>query len=319
MNWSKTLSTQYAFNLYRLLTPRPCYNGIGAALLHTQGVYNKSSKFPQETGPDRVAKQNEEFLRKHMESRMDTTPPVGRKMDTPGQIFKPYVPYNKKAFILTPSGARQRYEATKAFFSTMYALFKIRRVLKTFETRKFALASQKRFIDMNNALQLDTPLAKRIVEENVVLKLGKQLKNNFNNPASKVHWQFVKQLYRPRIVAAQVAAVEDKKDLYAQITVKMDSEQIIAVKDRYGRVIKGDVKIPKRMIDIIVFEQHIADPKSTWRICGKLAPRDEPFSRFEFIKKLISNKVGKLSLTGKEDQKLLQPVKQKNLEWQQSA
>ena len=44
------------------------------------------------------------------------------------------------------------------------------------------------------------------------------------------------------------------------------------MKDRYGRLLKGNAKVPKTVIDYVVFERHIVDPYGTWRICGKLFP-----------------------------------------------
>ena len=32
----------------------------------------------------------------------------------------------------------------------------------------------------------------------------------------------------------------------------------------------GDAKKAKKVIDYVVFERHLADPYSRWRICGKL-------------------------------------------------
>jgi len=34
--------------------------------------------------------------------------------------------------------------------------------------------------------------------------------------------------------------------------------------------LKGDPKKPRKVIDYVVFERHLADPYGRWRICGKV-------------------------------------------------
>lgn len=45
----------------------------------------------------------------------------------------------------------------------------------------------------------------------------------------------------------------------------------MAVKDRYGRHISGSDKLPKQVIDYVVFERPLTSTKyGTWKVCGKL-------------------------------------------------
>jgi len=52
------------------------------------------------------------------------------------------------------------------------------------------------------------------------------LKSQFQDPSKKLHWRFVKEVDRPRIVHARVASVFDNDNLYAQVTVRMHTEQV---------------------------------------------------------------------------------------------
>jgi len=199
---------------------------------------------------------------------------MGIHVESPGSIFSDYVPYEKKAPFFMPLGAKQRWEAFRAFLSSTYSFVKIRKRID-FETSTFAREVQKQFIDTNKALQLEnSKVADRILEEKMVLVLGHRLKTRFRDPAKKVYWRFGAELSRPRIVHARVGAMGEKKEAsWAQITVRLHTQQMIALTDRYDRLISGSKKTPKEMLDFIVMERNLGDPYSQWRICGKLEPR----------------------------------------------
>ena len=50
------------------------------------------------------------------------------------------------------------------------------------------------------------------------------------------------------------------------------SFQVMAVKDRYGRHLKGSDKIVKQVKDYVVFERHIVNKYGRWKVCGKVFP-----------------------------------------------
>ena len=52
------------------------------------------------------------------------------------------------------------------------------------------------------------------------------LKQQFLNPAKKIHWRFIKEVERPRLVQARVASIFEKDNLYAQVTVRLHTEQV---------------------------------------------------------------------------------------------
>lgn len=49
--------------------------------------------------------------------------------------------------------------------------------------------------------------------------------------------------------------------------------QLEAVHDTAGRLVRGDPTKPRNVIDYIVFERHLTDEQSQWRICAKLPPQ----------------------------------------------
>ena len=47
----------------------------------------------------------------------------------------------------------------------------------------------------------------------------------------------------------------------------------MALKDQYGRHLKGSDKKVKQVKDYVVFERHIVNKYGRWRVCGKVFPQ----------------------------------------------
>ncbi|XP_057293888.1 39S ribosomal protein L45, mitochondrial-like [Hydractinia symbiolongicarpus] len=247
-------------------------NCLCPVVIPYRGKAKRSSKFPKEDGVTRIEELAKKFNPPPSNKEQEDLPnDSGFKLDSTGEIFSSYVPVENKAFILSIKGLGQRWEALKAFVMTTYAIAMIKRKAKPFKAVDFAKTAQKKFIDVNNAIQQENAeLAKIAMKDHATLMVIKGLSNQFLNPSRKVHWRFIQEIERPRVVHGRITAVYDKDNLYAQITVRMHTEQILAVKDRYNRVIKGDPQKSKKVIDYVVFERHLADPYGKWRVCGKL-------------------------------------------------
>lgn len=52
------------------------------------------------------------------------------------------------------------------------------------------------------------------------------LRKEFFPDNKQLHWRFVKQNDRPQVVHARVVPVDSKENLFAQVTVKINSEQV---------------------------------------------------------------------------------------------
>lgn len=48
--------------------------------------------------------------------------------------------------------------------------------------------------------------------------------------------------------------------------------QILAIYDRFGRLIHGSEIVAKDVLEYVVFEKHIANEYGRWRIHGKIIP-----------------------------------------------
>jgi large subunit ribosomal protein L45 len=59
-----------------------------------------------------------------------------------------------------------------------------------------------------------------------ILQIFQALKKEFFPENKQLHWRFVRELERPRVVHARVVPVDSKENLFAQVTVKVTSEQV---------------------------------------------------------------------------------------------
>ncbi|NWS07081.1 RM45 protein, partial [Motacilla alba] len=91
-----------------------------------------------------------------------------------------------------------------------------------------------------------------------------------------IRWSFVESLEPPRVVHVRCEGVLNRGNLYGQVTVRMHSRQILAIYDRFGRLMYGGEEIPKDVLEYVVFERYLVNPYGTWRMHGKIIPEWAP-------------------------------------------
>lgn len=57
-----------------------------------------------------------------------------------------------------------------------------------------------------------------------------------------------------------------------QVTVRFNTQQTLAVYDRFGRLIYGNEVVAKDVLEYVVFEKHLANVYGLWRIHEKIIP-----------------------------------------------
>jgi len=242
----------------------------------------KESLFPQT--PNKQSRQQDLFAKlnpppkTYGEDDMDLKN-AGFRTDSVGQILSGYIPKARKSpkdLLDIRKVGKDLFEATKATAGSLYATYKIKRNdTIPYKSKEFARFAQKKHIDLNNDLQLKSNKNVSLrLRDNATLNIIRMLKQHYDNPKAKLHWRFAKELEAPKVVNANVQALNDKDNLFAQVTVKMCYEQILAGKDRYGRIVFGSLNQSRKVIEFIVFERQIKDAYGKWRICGKIN-RDE--------------------------------------------
>ncbi|NWT79760.1 RM45 protein, partial [Lanius ludovicianus] len=96
------------------------------------------------------------------------------------------------------------------------------------------------------------------------------------NRYKTIHWRFLESLEPPRVVHVRCDSVMNRGNLYGQVTVRMHSRQILAIYDRFGRLMHGGEEIPKDVLEYVVFERYLVNPYGRWRMHGKIIPEWAP-------------------------------------------
>ncbi|NXS47830.1 RM45 protein, partial [Balaeniceps rex] len=96
------------------------------------------------------------------------------------------------------------------------------------------------------------------------------------NRYKTIRWRFVESLEPPRVVHVRCNSIVNRGNLYGQVTVRMHTRQILAIYDRFGRLMYGGEQMPKDVLEYVVFERYLVNPYGTWRMHGKIVPEWAP-------------------------------------------
>lgn len=185
------------------------------------------------------------------------------------EIFEAYVPPEGDGIksIIGKEGAKQKVVAIEKKTRSMMAIRKIKSYDDDFTTETF----------LENALEIykkaHEHLAKKeklLLRQYVTERAYPEMMHNTQN--KQMVWKYLQLLEPARIVHGRVTNLIEKENLFAQLTVRIHSQQCLAIYDRFGRLMYGHEFLPKDVLEYIVFEKHLADEYGTWRIHGKITP-----------------------------------------------
>lgn len=186
-----------------------------------------------------------------------------------GGIFEAYVPPEgdgKKSFV-SAAGAKQKFEFLEKKSKSMLAVRKIRTYEEEFDTDQFPSIAQEVYIEAHKLMALkDKHQLREFVSERAYPEMMHNVKDK------TIHWKFLKSLEPPRIVHARVTDVISKENLYAQVTVRFHTQQLLAIYDRFGRLMHGSEILAKDVLEYVVFEKHISNEYGKWRLHDKIIP-----------------------------------------------
>merc|ERR1712001_264018 len=97
-----------------------------------------------------------------------------------------------------------------------------------------------------------------------------KLTNNLER--TTLYWEFVKSFEPPVVKQVRVGEILTADNKFAQVTVRFHTKQILAVYDRFGRLIHGHPHVAKDVIEYVTFEKHIVSIYGKWRLHQKLIP-----------------------------------------------
>jgi len=94
----------------------------------------------------------------------------------------------------------------------------------------------------------------------------------FRSENKTIRWKLIQSLEDPKVVHAVTLPGLHPGVLFAQITVRMHSQQMLAIYDRFGRLIFGSENALKDVLEYVVFENYLSNKYGIWRLHGKIIP-----------------------------------------------
>ncbi|KAK4885086.1 hypothetical protein RN001_001357 [Aquatica leii] len=186
-----------------------------------------------------------------------------------GAVFEPYVPPEGDGKIspITAQGAKQKIQFLEKKTKTMMAIRKIRSFEEDFDTTQFCKKAENIYIKAHECMALKD---KDEIIKYVTERAYPEVIHNMENKT--ISWKFLKSIELPRVVHARCTDIVTKENMFGQVTVRFHTQQVLAVYDRFGRLLQGSEIIAKDVLEYVVFEKHIANEYGIWRIHDKIIP-----------------------------------------------
>ncbi|XP_041372267.1 probable 39S ribosomal protein L45, mitochondrial [Gigantopelta aegis] len=188
-----------------------------------------------------------------------------------GAIIEEFVPPegDGKKSLISPQGVKTKYKEFEKKGKSFMELRKVRQFEEDFDTKEFAQQAQDIVIEAQECLQ-DVYKNEDRLHDLVTEKAFPEMVFGLENKTFR--WTFVESIEPPRVTQVRTQEMFGKDNLFAQITVRMHTKQILAVYDRFGRLMYGSDRIAKDVLEYVVLEKHIANEYGLWRIHGKIIP-----------------------------------------------
>lgn len=186
-----------------------------------------------------------------------------------GGIFEAYVPPegDGKKSIISTTGAKQKLEFLEKKSKSLMAVRKIRSYEETFNTDDFGAEAQEIYIKAHTHMAAKE---KYQIREFVSERCYPEMMHNVKDKT--IRWKFLQSLEPPRVVHARCTEVITKENQFAQVTVRFHSQQMLAIYDRFGRLMHGSEILTKDVLEYVVFEKHISNEYGKWRLHDKIIP-----------------------------------------------
>jgi len=186
-----------------------------------------------------------------------------------GAVFEPYVPPegDGKVSSITAQGAKQKLQFLEKKTKTMMAIRKVKSFEEEFGTSEFCKKAEEIYIKAHECM---VSKDKDEIQKYVTERAYPEIIHNTENKT--MNWKFLKSVELPRIVHARCTDVITKENIFGQLTVRFHTQQVLAIYDRFGRLMQGSEIIAKDVLEYVVFEKHLANEYGTWRIHAKIIP-----------------------------------------------
>ncbi|XP_071441232.1 large ribosomal subunit protein mL45 [Hetaerina americana] len=190
-----------------------------------------------------------------------------------GGVFEPYVPPegDGKVSVVSIPGAKQKLELLEKKSKSMMAVRKIRSFDEDFEPKQFLTLAAEIY---RSAHELMASRNKLKLREVVTEKAYPEILNSSH--LKTIHWQLLDWIEPPRFTHARCTDVITKDNVFGQITVRFHSQQLLAIYDRFGRLMYGSETVPKDVLEYVVYEKHLSNQYGVWRLHDKIIPEWMP-------------------------------------------
>lgn len=189
-----------------------------------------------------------------------------------GGVFEPYVPPEGDGKVSSVKGvAKEKLEFLSKKGKSMLAVRKIRSYEEDFELEEFSAKAQEIYIKAHEALvNKDKHELRLYVTERAYPEMR-------HNVADKtIRWKLIKTLEEPYIIHARCTNLITDDNYFGQVTVRLHTQQSLAIYDRFGRLMHGSEIIAKDVLEYVVFEKHLSNEYGTWRLHEKIIPEWAP-------------------------------------------
>ncbi len=188
-----------------------------------------------------------------------------------GGVFEAYVPPEGDGKMSGVSGAKQKMEFLEKKSKSMLAVRKIRSFDEDFEPPEFAEQAQQIYVQAHEALCNKN---KYRLRELVTERAYPEMMHNVKDKT--LHWKLLKSLEAPRVVHARCTDMITKENIFGQVTVRFHTQQMLAIYDRFGRLMHGSEILAKDVLEYVVFEKHLANEYGVWKLHDKIIPNWAP-------------------------------------------
>lgn len=186
-----------------------------------------------------------------------------------GALLDAYVPPegDGKASLISTAGAKQVGDKVKGKGKTMSSIRKFRSYDEDFDPRDWVDEALEIYIAAHRALaDGEHEMLHKFATEKAYPEMMNMAKRK------TIRWNFIKSLEPPRVLHARHAEILSKENMFGQLTVRFNTQQTLAVYDRFGRLIHGSETVAKDVLEYVVFEKHLANVYGIWRLHAKIIP-----------------------------------------------
>ncbi|CAI2349619.1 unnamed protein product [Caenorhabditis sp. 36 PRJEB53466] len=218
-----------------------------------------------------------ELLKRGVNPYKDAQPRVWNEAQITFQsiygIADPYVPPENPASF---TDVNNKFDEVKQrmqhkFYNWRMGTSRIRKKqgFEKFDIKTFTAKAEDIYVQAHKALESrDRREMHKYITEYAFAKMWPDVENG------SVRFELLEVLEPSRVVAVRCFDNPPKSgNDIAQITVRMNTRQKLALYDRFGALLLGSENEPKDVVEYVVFENHIAVVDGEWRLHGKIYPR----------------------------------------------